>query len=196
MTLSSIDNTQHKENSMRRTPFPLFRTALLVFAIALSTGLGASGALLADIEPGQHAYHGESSSSKFVEQVREATDVSTGASLALVCAAKGYRLPIVSSDAFSREKLDQMAAFGAELTLVQSENGRTTKKLILDMIETARRLSTEPHTYWTDQLNNRDSIAGYHPVGEEIWRQTGGQIDAFVHCVGTAASLSGVATML
>jgi hypothetical protein len=60
---------------MRRTPFPLFRTALLVFAIALATGLGASGALPADIEPGQHAFHGESSSSKFVEQVGVATDI-------------------------------------------------------------------------------------------------------------------------
>jgi cysteine synthase len=128
--------------------------------------------------------------------VVEYTGGSTGASLALVCAAKGYRLRIVSSDAFSREKLDQMAALGAELTLVRTESGLTTKKLILDMIEAARGLSREPHTYWTDQLNNRDSIAGYFPLGEEIWRQTGGEIDAFVHCVGTAASLRGVATVL
>ena len=68
-----------------------------------------------------------------------------------------------------------MAAFGAELTLVPSEGGKTTKKLILDMIETARALSREPNTYWTDQLNNHDSIAGYYPLGEEIWsRRTGG----------------------
>ena len=111
-------------------------------------------------------------------------------------AARGYRIRIVSSDAFSREKLDQMAAYGAELTLVPSEGGRTTKKLILDMIEAARALSREPHTYWTDQLNNHDSIAGYHPLGEEIWRQTGGRLAAFVHCVGTAATIRGVATVL
>src|SRR5215510_12683784 len=73
--------------------------------------------------------------------VVEYTGGSTGASLALICAAKGYRLRIVSSDAFSREKLDQMAAFGAELTLVPSEGGLTTKKLILDMIETAQEMS-------------------------------------------------------
>ena len=96
--------------------------------------------------------------------VIEYTGGSTGASLALVCAAKGYRIHIVSSDAFSREKLDQMAAFGAELTLVPSEGGLTTKKLILEMIETARRLSLEPNTYWTDQLNNHDSISGYHAL--------------------------------
>ena len=130
------------------------------------------------------------------DTVVEYTGGSTGASLALVCAAKGYRLRIVSSDAFSREKLDQMAALGAELTLVPSEGGRTTKKLILDMIETARRLSQEPRTYWTDQLNNHDSIAGYYPLGEEIWTQTKGEIDAFVHSVGTAASSRGVATVL
>ena len=130
------------------------------------------------------------------DTVVEYTGGSTGASLALVCAAKGYRLKIVTSEAFSQEKRDQMAALGAELTLVPSEDGRTTKKLILDMIEAARGLSQEPHTYWTDQLNNHDSIAGYYSLGEEIWSQSKGEIDAFVHCVGTAASLRGVATVL
>jgi cysteine synthase len=130
------------------------------------------------------------------DTVVEYTGGSTGTALALVCAAKGYRIRIVSSDAFSREKLDHMAALGAELTIVPSEGGRTTKKLILDMIEAARALSREPHTYWTDQLNNHDSIAGYYGLGEEIWGQTTGEIDAFVHCVGTAASSRGVATVL
>jgi len=130
------------------------------------------------------------------DTVVEYTGGSTGASLALVCAVKGYRLRIVSSDAFSREKLDQMAALGAELTLVPAEGGRTTKQLILDMIETARVLSQAPHTYWTDQLNNSDSIAGYFSLAEEIWGQTRGAVDAFVHCVGTAACSRGVATVL
>jgi cysteine synthase A len=130
------------------------------------------------------------------DTVVEYTGGSTGASLALVCAALGYRLRIVSSDAFSPEKLNQMAALGAELTLVPSEGGLTTRKLILDMIEAARRLSQEPNTYWTDQLNNHDSIAGYYSLGEEIWSQTKGEVDAFVHCVGTAASSRGVATVL
>src|SRR5688572_11686240 len=103
------------------------------------------------------------------DTVVEYTGGSTGASLALICAAKGYRLRIVTSDAFSREKLDQMAALGAELTLVPSEGGLTTKKLILDMIATAKELSREPRTYFTDQLNNHDSIAGYYSLGEEIW---------------------------
>ena len=130
------------------------------------------------------------------DTVVEYTGGSTGTSLALVCAATGHPIKIVSSDAFSREKLDHMAALGAELTLVPSEGGLTTRKLILAMIETARRLSHEPHTYWTDQLNNHDSVAGYYQLGEEIWSQTNGEIDAFVHCVGTAASSRGVATVL
>ena len=128
--------------------------------------------------------------------VVEYTGGSTGTSLALVCAAKGYAIRIVTSEAFSVEKRDHMAALGAELTLVPSEGGLTTKKLILEMIEVARQMSREPNTYWTDQLNNRDSVEGYHPLGEEIWSQTGGKVDAFVHSVGTAASLRGVAEVL
>ena len=128
--------------------------------------------------------------------VVEYTGGSTGASLALVCAVRGYRLKIVTSDAFAQEKRDQMAAYGAELTLVPSEGGKTTKKLILDMIETARGLSREPGTYWTNQLENTDSIAGYHGLGEEILRQAEGRVDAFVHSVGTGASSRGVATIL
>jgi cysteine synthase A len=128
--------------------------------------------------------------------VVEYTGGSTGTSLALVAATKGYRIRIVTSDAFSQEKRDHMAALGAELTLVPSEGGRTTKQLILDMIEAARAISREPGTYWTDQLTNLDSVAGYHPLGEEIWSQTAGRVDAFVHCVGTGASSRGVATVL
>jgi cysteine synthase A len=130
------------------------------------------------------------------DTIVEYTGGSTGASLALVCAAKGYRLRIVSSDAFSEEKLTQMAAYGAELTLVPSEGGRITKKLILDMIEAAREISRAPRTYWTDQLNNADSIAGYHSMGEEIWEQTAGRVDAVVHSIGTTASLRGVSSVL
>jgi cysteine synthase A len=130
------------------------------------------------------------------DTVVEYTGGSTGTSLALVCAARDYPIHIVTSDAFSREKRDHMAALGARLTLVPSEGGRTTKQLILDMIEAARALSREPRHYWTDQLNNHDSIAGYFPLAEEIWTGTLGKVDAFVHSVGTGASSRGVATVL
>ncbi|MBN2183909.1 MAG: cysteine synthase family protein [Candidatus Krumholzibacteriota bacterium] len=130
------------------------------------------------------------------DKIVEYTGGSTGISLALICAAKGYSLHIVTSDAFSRDKLNQMSAFGAELTQVPSEGGLTTSRLIRDMIKVAEELSKRPGTYWTDQLNNFDSISGYYPLAEEIWKQTEGKLDAFVQCVGTAASLRGVATVL
>ncbi len=130
------------------------------------------------------------------DTIVEYTGGSTGTSLALICAAKGYRLHIVTSDAFSKEKLDHMAALGATLTLVPSEGGLTTKKLILDMIAAAREIARQPRTHWTDQLSNADSISGYFPLAEEIWSQTSGKVDAFVQSVGTAASSRGVATVL
>jgi cysteine synthase A len=89
-----------------------------------------------------------------------------------------------------------MAAFGAQLTVVPSEGGLTTKKLIQDMIAAAKEISREPKTYWTDQLNNEDSIFGYRSLGEEIWQQTAGNVDAFVHSVGTGASYRGIAGVL
>ena len=130
------------------------------------------------------------------DTVVEYTGGSTGTSLALVCAARGYRLRIVTSDAFSKEKRDHMAALGAELILVPSEGGMSTPGLFAEMIETARGLSREPGTFWVNQLENPDTIAGYASLGEEIWRQTGGRVSAFVQAVGTAASSRGVATVL
>ena len=130
------------------------------------------------------------------DTIVEYTGGSTGISLAMICVAKRYKLHIVSSDAFSPDKLKHMSALGAELTIVPSEGGKTTKKLILDMIAKAKEISRQPRTYWTDQLNNADSITGYHTLGEEIWKQTNGKVDAFVQSVGTAASTRGVAAIL
>ncbi len=128
--------------------------------------------------------------------VVEYTGGSTGTSLALICAVKGYRLQIVSSDAFSRDKLDHMSALGADVTIIPSRDGGITKELIEAMIERAREFCKEPGTYGTDQLNNRDHISGYFPLGEEIWQQTKGKVDAFVQSVGSAASLIGTSTVL
>lgn len=129
-------------------------------------------------------------------RVVEYTGGSTGMSLAFVCAASGYRCTLVSSDAFSEEKRTGMAALGAEVIIVPSDRKRITEDLIRTMIATAQRLASEPDTYWTDQLNNRDGEAGYHPLGEEIWTQTGGRVTAFVQSVGTAHSLHGTADAL
>ena len=128
--------------------------------------------------------------------VVEYTGGSTGTSLALVCAAKAYRIRIVTSDAFSQEKRLHMRALGADLIEVPSEGGRITRELIEEMIELARQISEVPDTFYSDQLQNVDAIAGYHPLGEEIWSQTGGNVNAFVQVVGTAHSIEGVAAVL
>ncbi len=128
--------------------------------------------------------------------VVEYTGGSTGASLALICIAKGYAIRLVTSDAFSQEKRDHMRALGAELIEVPSEGGRTTKALIDEMIRLAHELSEEPGSFWSDQLNNADGISGYIVVGEEIWSQAEGRVDAFVQVVGTAHSIAGVGSAL
>ena len=130
------------------------------------------------------------------DTVVEYTGGSTGASLALVCGARGYRLRLVTSDAFSQDKRDHMAALGAELTIVPSDGGRSTRELFQKMVETARELSRAPGSFLFDQLNNPDIIAGYFALGDEIWEQTGGQVNAFVHAVGSMGSIRGVATSL
>jgi cysteine synthase A len=128
--------------------------------------------------------------------VVEYTGGSTGVSLSLICAVKGYPLHIVTSDAFAREKLDHMKILGARLQIVRSESGRMTEKLTRDMIEAARIIAAKTGSFWTDQLNNKDQIAAYHKMAEEIWIQTDGQIDGFVQSVGTAASLRGTGEAL
>jgi cysteine synthase len=122
----------------------------------------------------------------------EYTGGTTGVSLAMICAAKGYRFHAVTSDAFSLEKQLTMQAFGAEVTVIPSDNKKITEALIKEMIARARSMSTLPGHWWSDQLTNRDAVAGYFPLGDEIWQQTGGEVDAFVHSVGTAHSLHGV----
>jgi cysteine synthase len=128
--------------------------------------------------------------------VVEYTGGSTGVSLALVCSVKGYPLHIVSSDAFSREKLDHMRLLGARLQIIPSESGGMTGKLTHDMVEAARVIQERTGAYWTDQLKNTDQLLAYDKFADEIWTQTSGEIDAFVQSVGTAASLRGTAEAL
>ncbi len=128
--------------------------------------------------------------------VVEYTAGTTGISLALVCAAKGYGLEIVYSDAFSVEKRQTMQAFGAQITDVRSEHGKINEALIKEMIRAAGEISSRPGHWWVDQLNNTDATRGYHAMGAEIWEQTGGEVDAFVHSVSTAHSLHGATLAL
>jgi cysteine synthase A len=128
--------------------------------------------------------------------VVEYTAGTTGVSLALVCAALGYKLEIVSSDAFAEEKLRMIAALGGNLTLVKSDNKQINEKLIKEMIAVSHEISTRPNHWWSDQLNNHDAITGYHAMGEEIWKQSNGKVDAFVQVVGTAHSIHGASAAI
>lgn len=126
----------------------------------------------------------------------EYTAGTTGISLAFVCAALGYKTHFVFSDAFSDEKRQAMRAYGADITDVRSDGGKITEDLIKTMIATAGEISRRPGHWWADQLNNHDGEAGYHALGEEVWQQTGGHVDAFVHAVSTAHSIHGTARAL
>jgi len=128
--------------------------------------------------------------------VVEYTGGTTGVSLAFVCAAKGYAIKIVFSDAFSPEKEQMMKAFGAEVSIVPSHGKGITEQLIKAMIAEADALCQQPGHWWVDQLNNHDGVKGYYALGEEIWQQTSGEVSAFVHAVGTAHSIHGVTEVL
>jgi cysteine synthase A len=128
--------------------------------------------------------------------VVEYTAGSTGVSLAFVCAVKRIPLDIVTSDAFSLEKRCHMEALGARLHLVHSSTGGSSRAQTLEMIERARGLAATAGSYWTNQLENTDQLECYGPMADEIWEQSGGLVDAFVQCVGTAGSIRGVGTRL
>lgn len=128
--------------------------------------------------------------------VVEYTGGSTGSSLAFVCAVKGYRFRVVSSDAFAKEKLDTMTAFGAELQIVPSKGGKVTPDLVPRMIEAARVIAEEEGTYFTNQLHNPDSIDGYRMIGKELVQQLDTPLDVFCGGVGTSGMLMGVAREL
>lgn len=128
--------------------------------------------------------------------VVEVTGGSTGSSLAFVCAVKGYRAHFVSSDAFAREKLDTMRAFGAELEILTSEGGWITPRVRAAMQSRVEELATLPGNFWTRQFSNPDNRSAYHAMAEELLRDTDGRIDAFVMGVGTGGCFSGNAEVL
>ena len=128
-------------------------------------------------------------------RVVEYTGGSTGSSLAMVCAMKGYAFHPLSSDAFAAEKLDTMRAFGADLEIVPSDGGKVTPALFDRFKARIAELTRDPNTFWTDQFNNRDALDGYAHIGRELVEQTG-RLDAFVGAVGTAGMLVGVARAL
>lgn len=125
--------------------------------------------------------------------VLECTGGSTGSSLAFVCAFKGYRFQVISSDAYAREKLDTMRAFGAELLIEPSVNGQITPDLWPRMLARAEKLRSQGEYYYTNQFHNRDALVGYQQLGQELLEA---RPDAFCAAVGTAGVLMGVGAVL
>jgi cysteine synthase A len=128
--------------------------------------------------------------------VVEYTGGSTGSSLAFVCAVKGYRFEVVSSDVFAAEKLRTMTAFGADLVIEPGVGGVITPDLVPRMMARAGELAAKPGRYFTNQLHNADSLVGYRKVGEELIAQIDGPIDVFCAAAGTAGLVMGVAHAL
>jgi cysteine synthase len=129
-------------------------------------------------------------------KVVDYTGGSTGSSLAMVCAIKGYPFTAVTSDGFAREKLQTMRVFGAQLRVIPSDGGKLTPPLFQRMREEAERLGSEPDTYYTDQFHNRDAIQGYMSIGLELAQQLGTKIDVFCGGVGTGGMITGTARPL
>jgi cysteine synthase A len=128
-------------------------------------------------------------------RVIEYTGGSTGSSLAMVCAVKGYAFAPLSSDAFAREKIQTMEAFGAEVEIVPSDGGKVTPALFDRFRARIATLKEDPATFWTDQFNNTDALNGYRDIGVELLQQIK-SIDAFCGAVGTAGMLVGVGRAL
>ena len=129
-------------------------------------------------------------------RVVEFTGGSTGSSLGMVCAAKGYPFVVLSSDAFAKEKLLTMTAFGGDLRLIPSDGGKVTPTLFERFRAEIAKLAAEPDTFWTDQFHNTDALNGYAGIGRELLEQTGGRADVFCGAVGTGGMLAGVVRAL
>ena len=128
--------------------------------------------------------------------VIEYTGGSTGSGLAFVCAVKGYDFHVISSDAFAKEKLDTMRAFGANLEVIHSPTGKIDSDLINQMVERAKALADSDDYFFTDQLNNKDIIKGFKKMGQEILDQIEKPINVFTCSVGTSGALMGVSNIL
>jgi len=129
-------------------------------------------------------------------KVVEYTGGSTGSSLAMICAMRGYKAHFVSSNGFAEEKIQTMRAFGATVELIHAKDGILTADVINRMIKRAKELIDEPGVFWPDQVNNIDNKLGYHPMANEIINQLGTDIDEFVMAAGGGGCISGNSEVL
>lgn len=129
------------------------------------------------------------------QRVVEFTGGSTGSSLALVCAAKGYPLTLVTADCFAEEKTLTSRALGATVEVLETPEGKVYPGLVDRMRARAREIREAEGAFWTDQMTNEAQLEGYGPMGEEILAGCPGLTD-FVMAVGTAGCAMGNARVL
>ena len=158
-------------------------------------GANPTGSMKDRMAAGMIAHGEESGALRPGMRVVEYTGGSTGSSLAMVCAARGYRAHLVSADCFAAEKLRTMRAFGAEVEVLESEGGKVTPGLFDRFKLRIAELAAEDGTWWADQFVNPGNATAYRALAHEILDELDG-IDGFVMGVGTGGCFSGVAAVL
>ncbi|OGS56042.1 MAG: hypothetical protein A3K60_02755 [Euryarchaeota archaeon RBG_19FT_COMBO_56_21] len=125
----------------------------------------------------------------------EATAGNTGVGLAIGAASKGYGMIFVVPDKMSREKIDLLKAFGAEVVITPTAVPSDHPDYYVNR---ARAIAKKvPNSFVPDQFSNAaNPQAHYRTTGPEIWRQTGGKLDFFVAGMGTGGTITGVSRFL
>ncbi|MHB1844619.1 MAG: pyridoxal-phosphate dependent enzyme [Deltaproteobacteria bacterium] len=125
----------------------------------------------------------------------ENTSGNTGMGVALAAAVKGYRCIFTMPDKMSKEKVDSLKAFGAEVVVTATNVPAESPD---SYYETAKRIAREtPNSFYLNQYHNPENIeAHYRSTGAEIWEQVEGRIDCFVAGLGTGGTMSGAGKYL
>lgn len=125
----------------------------------------------------------------------ESTSGNTGLGLAMAAAVRGYRCVFTIPDKMSKEKIDTLKAFGAEVVVTRTDLAHDHPE---SYVETAKRIAREtPNALYTDQYYNMDNPeAHYLTTGPEIWEDTDGRIDCLVGGIGTGGTISGAGKYL
>ncbi len=125
----------------------------------------------------------------------EPTSGNTGSGLAMAAAIRGYRCILVMPDKMSKEKVDLLRAYGAEVVVTPTNVANDSPESYYGV---ANRLASEiPGAFQPNQFHNHHNPqAHYHTTGPEIWEQTAGRITHFVAGIGTGGTISGTSRYL